>query len=227
MKSDIDIEYEKIYGQRNYPTIFGDTDDEYIKFRQHIIDTPRIYASSSKLPFEDIYDAYNIVKDIGLELNTAGSNYENINSYDIINALYSHTANILTGILSTLGGNTLFNTSFESGEEATKHIFWITVSGKCNAYGYLRKDTREFYIGEGAKYNEKEYLKTLSFKNRKKMIDKYGINTGIYIKLKRDVKCPNPIEAAKYVLGASVNMDLWKDSDNKNLYDVFPDIFFR
>lgn len=230
MKSDIDIEYENIFGVKYHPSIFENSKEEYSNFRQYIIDTPRVYATSSKLPFEDIHDVVIPVVEVVSDLKLPEHNYENINISNVIFGLHAHIVNVLTGILSTLSGNTLYSISKGHEKELNKHIFWITIRGKCNAYGYFNGDTGEYCIGEGSlisKYNEKEYANTLSSKNRKKIIDKYGINTGIYIKLKSEIKCPTPSEAAQYVLGASVNMDLWKDSDNKNLYDVFPNNFFR
>ncbi|WP_280120884.1 DUF4357 domain-containing protein [Sangeribacter muris] len=129
-----------------------------------------------------------------------------------------------------VSGKLTHNLSVEIKTQVNRHIFWITIFGRCKAYGYLDKESKNFYIGTDSLISTKdnnEYIATSSYRNRHRLIKNYGIPTNNYIKLKKDVKCRSAVAAARYVVGATVDLDLWKDASGRTLYDIYPEIFFR
>lgn len=155
----------------------------------------------------------------------------NTDLYDVIVGIRNHVTTIITGILSVLGGyKQATETSQFTNPSKNNHVFWITKAGRCRAYGYFDKETKNFYIGVGSLISiidDSDYIASSSYRNRHRLIDKYGVNIGNYVKIKKDVKCRTAVAAARYTLGAMVNLDLWKDSQGKTLYEVYPDYFFR
>lgn len=227
-QQDINIEYERIFGVVHYPTLFDSDDVEYNKLRKEIVDTPQLFLSTEILPFEDIDDIHI---EQGFESHSSQITY-NTDINKIVKGIQNHTAKILTGILSLLGGGVQFNSIPHNilPSQYHNHIFWITKAGRCKAYGYFDKESGNFYIGEGSlisAVDDIDYMNTSSYRNRHRLIEKYGICTEHYVKVKKDVKCRTAVAAARYVLGATVNLDLWLDSNGKNLYEVYPEHFFR
>lgn len=55
-QQDLNAEYGRIFGVVHYPTLFDKDDSAYSELRKEIIDTPRLFTSTNKLPFESIYD---------------------------------------------------------------------------------------------------------------------------------------------------------------------------
>ncbi len=228
---DINAEYERIFGTSDYPTLYES--EEYDQLRRQIIKTaPSAYAFS-KLPFEDIYEIHdNECLDNALDINTISPEaYNNhLSCHNVVAGIRNYTVNLLMGILSRLSGKLPQNISVEIKTPFNRHIFWITMNGRCKAYGYLDKESKNFYIGANSLISTKddnEYVATSSYRNRHRLIKKYGILTGNYFKLKKDVKCRSAVAAARYVAGAHVDLNLWKDAHGRTLYDIYPDLFFR
>ena len=231
---DINTEYEQIFGISNYPTLYESEDEEYKQLRQQIIETAMPSYSFSSLPFEGIY---NIRENDCLD--TSSDDIESIpqityndhlSCYHVVAGIRNYTVNLLMGILSCLSGKLTHNLSVEIKTQVNRHIFWITIFGRCKAYGYLDKESKNFYIGTDSLISTEdnnEYIATSSCRNRHRLIKNYGIPTNNYIKLKKDVKCRSAVAAARYVVGATVDLDLWKDASGRTLYDIYPEIFFR
>lgn len=99
-QQDINIEYERIFGVVHYPTLFDSDDVEYNKLRKEIVDTPQLFLSTEILPFEDIDDIHI---EQGFESHSSQITY-NTDINKIVKGIQNHTAKILTGILSLLGG---------------------------------------------------------------------------------------------------------------------------
>lgn len=229
-QQDLNAEYGRIFGVVHYPTLFDKDDSAYSELRKEIIDTPRLFTSTNKLPFESIYD-FSIEQEIDCNRDYLEQKPGNTDLYDVIVGIRNHVTTIITGILSVLGGyKQATETSQFTNPAKNNHVFWITKAGRCRAYGYFDKETKNFYIGVGSLISiidDSDYIASSSYRNRHRLIDKYGVNIGNYVKIKKDVKCRTAVAAARYTLGAMVNLDLWKDSQGKTLYEVYPDYFFR
>lgn len=50
-QQDLNAEYGRIFGVVHYPTLFDKDDSAYSELRKEIIDTPRLFTSTNKLPF--------------------------------------------------------------------------------------------------------------------------------------------------------------------------------
>lgn len=199
---DINTEYERIFGISNYPTLYESEDKDYEQLRQQIIETAPPSYSFSNLPFEDIY---NISDNDCL-----------FTSLDDIEAIPQKTYNDYLSV--------------EIKTQVHSHIFWVTIFGRCKAYGYLDKESKNFYIGTDSLISIKDdndYVATSSYRNRHRLIKNFGIPTNNFFKLKKDVKCRSAVAAARYVVGATVDLDIWKDAQGRTLYDIYPDLFFR
>lgn len=229
-QQDLNAEYERIFGVVHYPTLFETDDSAYSELRKEIIDTPRLFTSTSKLPFESICD-FSIEQEIDCQRDYLEQKHCNTDIYDVVVGIRNHTTAIITSILSVLGGYKQANEkSLSPNKSKNVHIFWITKSSRCRAYGYFDKETKNFYIGVGSLISiidDSDYIASSSYRYRHRLIDKYGVNIGNYFKIMKDVKCRTAVAAARYTLGAMVNLDLWKDSQGKTLYEVYPDYFFR
>lgn len=230
-QQDINIEYERIFGVVHYPTLFNMEDLEYSELRKEIIDAPRVFRLQENLPFENILD-FSSEQDIKESRTCSKQNCCNIGIYDIVVGIRNHAIKTIEGILSVLsGGNQPYEPPLVGNlSNYHKHIFWITKAGRCKVYGYIDKETKNFYIGAGSLISAIEdfdYFTTSSYRNRRRLIDKYGVHIENYVKIKKDVKCRTAVAAARYALGAMVNLDLWKDSQGKTLYEVYPEYFFH
>jgi len=232
-QQDLNAEYERIFGVVHYPTLYESEDEDYMQLRQQIIGIAPVLYSSLKLPFEDIYnsrDNDHLGKswDIGTSPQIS---YNNHPPYcHVVTSVRNHVNNLLTGILSRLSANLPKILSVEIKTQVNRQIFWITIDGRCRAYGYLDKESKNFYIGINSLISTKDdndYVATSSYRNRHRLIEKYGIRTNNYFKLKKNVKCRSAVAAARYVVGATVDLDLWKDAQGRTLYDIYPEIFFR
>lgn len=231
---DVNTEYERIFGTSNYPTLYELQDKEYLQLRQQIIGTAPLSYLSSKLPFEDIYDAVENEELMSRSLEVCTDSQlvctDELSCYNVVIGLRNYVVDLLTGILSSLSSHSPKNLSVEINNNVDKHMFWVSIVGRCRAYGYLDKNSKNFYIGAESLISVKDdsdYIATSSYRNRHRLIEKYGTLTDNYFKLKKDVKCRSAVAAARYVVGATVNLDLWKDAQGKSLYDTYPEIFFR
>lgn len=225
---DINIEYERVFGASHYPNIIEE-DVEYRKLRKEIIETPPIYHPLKNLPFEGVED-YSTKRIF--ENHEAKKKIHNTKIFDILIAIRNHATDAILGILTSLGNEEVIKKDSLpiSYPEETNHIFWLIMPKRCRAYGYLDKKTKNFYIGTGSLISlivDGNYIPSSSYRNRQKLIDKYGTKTGIYIKLKKDVKCRSAIAAARYVTGSMVNLDLWQDNEGKTLFEIYPEVLSR
>lgn len=229
---DINIEYERVFGISNYPTLYDAQDEEYKGLRTQIIWTGPVPYLSSKLPFEDIYSMGEnscINKSLDVNITQKLTLNDDLSCYSVVAGIRNHTVDLLLGILSSLGAELLKNNSVEIITHANRHLFWLTMRGRCNAYGYLDKDSKNFYIGTNSLVSIKDdndYITTSSYRNRHRLIGKYGMLKNNYFRLTKDIKCRSAVAAARYVVGATVGLDLWKDIKGRTLYEVYPEIFF-
>lgn len=247
---DVNTEYERIFGTCDYPNLYDTEDEEYRQLRMEITGTPRLSYSTSRLPFEDIYapleaadsipewnfeDTYDHPAETDSILDWeipfwAEPNYKKGVSSRCSSAPQRKVANILSGILSALAARAQERTAVETDNTtADRHIFKLLIPGRCKAEGYFEKETKRFYILAGSLISlddESEYMSSSSYRNRQRIINKCGLFTENYIRLDKNVKCRSAVAAARYVVGDFVNMDLWKDSKGRTLYDVYPELFF-
>lgn len=227
---DIHIEYERIFGSVQYPTLYDMNDEEYQVLRQEIIDTSPLTYSKNKLPFEDISST---TADRSVLLAEPWHNDYSIRQttpIDIVNSLYNNSIGKICGLLTTLGGSQINHTTEVEPLNTGRHLFWINVLGRCKAYGYFDECTKNFYIGTNSLISisdDPEYLYTSSYRNRHRLIDKYSDKVGRYYKILKDVKCRSAVAAARYVLGSMVDADLWVDSQGRTLYEIYHRYFFH
>lgn len=231
---DINTEYEQIFGISNYPTLYESEDEEYKTTASTDYRDSHAIIFILKPTIEDIYNIHendcldNSSDDIKAIPKITYNDH--LSCYHVVAGIRNYTVNLLMGILSCVSGKLTHNLSVEIKTQVNRHIFWITIFGRCKAYGYLDKESKNFYIGTDSLISTKdnnEYIATSSYRNRHRLIKNYGIPTNNYIKLKKDVKCRSAVAAARYVVGATVDLDLWKDASGRTLYDIYPEIFFR
>ena len=162
------------------------------QLRQQIIETATPSYSFSSLPFEDIYNIHendcldNSSDDIKAIPKITYNDH--LSCYHVVAGIRNYTVNLLMGILSCVSGKLTHNLSVEIKTQVNRHIFWITIFGRCKAYGYLDKESKNFYIGTDSLISTKdnnEYIATSSYRNRHRLIKNYGIPTNNYIKLKK------------------------------------------
>ncbi len=105
-----------------------------------------MFTSTNKLPFESIYD-FSIEQEIDCNRDYLEQKPGNTDLYDVIVGIRNHVTTIITGILSVLGGyKQATETSQFTNPSKNNHVFWITKAGRCRAYGYFDKETKNFYI---------------------------------------------------------------------------------
>lgn len=51
---DVTLEYRRIFGENQRPTLFAPNDVDYADLRRQIIDAPNIHFNRQKLPFEGL-----------------------------------------------------------------------------------------------------------------------------------------------------------------------------
>lgn len=224
MLNAIDAEYERIFGVSSYPNLYDSNDEEYNRLRQEIITAPRVRYNPKCLPCDDNNKSFKVNQkpetDIQRRNGISDTNRKQENS---INCTASKITSLVDGIIvnQPLKKPTI---------DTQKHIFWLIKAGRCKAFGYFERDTKNFYIREGSLISiqdDYDYVGTSSYRNRHRIIDKNGIQVGNFIKIKKDTKCRSALTAACYVVGATVSATLWLDENGKSLNDIYPEYYFR
>lgn len=114
--------------------------------------------------------------------------------------------------------------------QSKKHVFYLKLSGICDASGYYIEEDNRFVILKGSRFN-KSVSTFFSSKplglSRVRFIDAACIEDGNEYVVKEDTRCNSPSVASSFLQGKVASYVNWIDSEGKYLKDFYPERFVQ
>lgn len=114
--------------------------------------------------------------------------------------------------------------------QSKKHVFYLKLSGICDASGYYEKEDNRFVVLKGSRFNKSvspSFASTPLGLSRERFIDAACIEDGNEYLVKEDTRCKSPSVASSYLQGKAASYVNWIDSEGKYLKDLYPERFVQ
>lgn len=198
METDINEQYERIFGSIVHPNLFGPDDTDYLELRQMIIHSAKADYDVNYIPFKDInFYRYEQFKE------SSPAKHEQSNK------LTPEKSKLISEIVSSLETKKV-NPPVQA---ARPNIYHLRIDGLCNASGYFDQANGLFVIMRNSSFICKVSDKFASSPigiARELFINTSCIKHQDCYIVKEDTICKSASAAASYLMGRISSSNCWK-----------------